>query len=162
MLAPLQQFRSLVASTVSALSVVAAGGAPTRRLCSKEGRIIMTEHQVTVVGGVDTHRDNHVTATIDSAGRLLGVATFPATGAGYGQLLDWLRSWGDLECVGIEGTGSYGAGMARHLAAGGVTVVEVIRPNRQARRRRGKSDPADAEAAARAALCGEEPAPRRL
>ena len=115
----------------------------------------MPEHQMTVVGGVDTHRDDHVAATIDSLGRLLGVASFPATGAGYGNLLDWMRSWGDLDAVGIEGTGSYGAGLARHLAAGGVTVVEVIRPNRQARRRRGKSDPADAEAAARAVLCGE-------
>ena len=115
----------------------------------------MPEHQVTVVGGVDTHRDSHVAATIDSTGRLLGVASFPATGAGYGQLLDWMRCWGDLERVGVEGTGSYGAGLARHLAAEGVAVVEVIRPNRQARRRRGKSDPADAEAAARAVLCGE-------
>ena len=115
----------------------------------------MPEQQVTVVGGVDTHRDDHVAATIDSLGRLLGVASFPATGAGYGELLDWMRNWGDLDAVGIEGTGSYGAGLARHLAAGGVAVVEVIRPNRQARRRRGKSDPADAEAAARAVLCGE-------
>ena len=117
-------------STASALSVVAAGG-------------------------VDAHRDDHVAATIDSLGRLLGVASFPATGAGYGDLLDWMRSWGDLDSVGVEGTGSYGAGLARRLAAEGVTVVEVIRPNRQARRRRGKSDPADAEAAARAVLCGE-------
>ena len=142
-------------STVSALSAVPTGGAPTHAMCSKEGSIIMPEQQVTVVGGVDTHRDNHVAATIDSLGRLSGVATFPATGAGYGQLLGWMRSWGDLERVGIEGTGSYGAGLARHLAAEGVAVVEVIRPNRQARRRRGKSDPADAEAAARAVLCGE-------
>ena len=115
----------------------------------------MPEQQVTVVGGVDTHRDDHVAATIDSTGRLLGVASFPATGAGYGDLLDWMRSWGDVDAVGVEGTGSYGAGLARHLAAGGVAVVEVIRPNRQTRRRRGKSDPADAEAAARAVLCGE-------
>ena len=155
MLAPFQQVRSPESSTVSALSAVPTGGAPTHAMCSKEGSIIMPEQQVTVVGGVDTHRDNHVAATIDSLGRLSGVATFPATGAGYGQLLGWMRSWGDLERVGIEGTGSYGAGLARHLAAEGVAVVEVIRPNRQARRRRGKSDPADAEAAARAVLCGE-------
>ena len=115
----------------------------------------MPKHQMTVVGGVDTHRDTHVAATIDSLGRLLGVASFPASGAGYGQLLDWMRSWGDVDAVGIEGTGSYGAGLARRLAAGGVAVVEVIRPRCQARRRRGKSDPADAEAAARAVLCGE-------
>ena len=111
--------------------------------------------KMTVVGGVDTHRDNHVAATIDSTGRLLDVASFPASGAGYSDLLDRMRSWGDLECVGIEGTGSYGAGLARRLAAGGVPVVEVIRPDRQARRRRAKSDPADAEAAARAVLSGE-------
>ena len=115
----------------------------------------MPEQQVTVIGGVDTHRDDHVAATIDSTGRLLGVASFPATGAGYGDLLGWMRGWGDLERVGVEGTGSYGAGLARHLAAEGVGVVEVIRPNRQTRRRRGKSDPADAEAAARAVLSGE-------
>jgi len=96
-----------------------------------------------------------VAATIDSTGKLLGVASFPATGAGYRDLLAWMRSWGDLESVGVEGTGSYGAGLARHLAASGVAVVEVICANRQARRRAGKSDPADAEAAARAVLCGE-------
>ena len=115
----------------------------------------MPEQQVAVIGGVDTRRDNHVAATIDSTGRLLGVASFPATGAGYGDLLGWMRGWGDLERVGIEGAGSYGAGLARRLAAEGVGVVEVIRPNRQTRRRRGKSDPAAPEAAARAVLSGE-------
>ena len=65
----------------------------------------MPEQQVTVVGGVDTHRDNHVAATIDSLGRLLGVASFPASGAGYGDLLDWMRSWGDVDAVGVEGDG---------------------------------------------------------
>ena len=115
----------------------------------------MPERQVTVIGGVDTHRDDHMAATIDSAGRLLGVASFPATGAGYSDLLGQMRGWGDLERVGVEGAGSYGAGLARHLAAEGVGVVEVIRPNRQTLRRRGESDPADAEAAARALLSGE-------
>ena len=141
-------------SIVSALSVVAAGGVLTRWLCLKEGRIIMAEHQMTVVGGVGTHRDDYVAAIIGSAGRLLGVAAFPATGAGYSRFLEWMRSWGDLECVGVEGAGSYGAGLARHLAAGGVAVV-VIGPNRQTRRRWGKSDPADVEAAARVVLWGE-------
>ena len=74
MLDPLKQVRNPVFSTVSALSVVSAGGAPTRRLCSKEGRTIMPEQQVIVIGGVDTHRDDHVAATVDSTGRLLGVA----------------------------------------------------------------------------------------
>lgn len=115
----------------------------------------MSEQKVTVIGGVDTHRDNHVAAAVDSTGRLLGTASFPATGAGYRDLLAWMRSWGDIDSVGVEGTGSYGAGLARHLSACGVAVVEVVCPNRRARRRAGKSDPADAEAAARAVLSGE-------
>ncbi len=115
----------------------------------------MSEKPVEVIGGVDTHRDNHVAAAVDGAGRMLDTASFAATVAGYGELVAWLRSWGPLRIVGVEGTGSYGAGLARHLAAVGVAVVEVNRPNRQARRRYGKSDTADAEAAARAALCGE-------
>ena len=141
-------------NTVSVLSAVPAGGAPCP-LCSKEGHTIMSKNQLDVVGGVDTHRDNHVAAAVDSAGRLLGTASFPATGTGYGELLAWLASWGQLARVGVEGTGSYGAGLARHLAAAGVAVVEVNRPNRQTRRRRGKSDVTDAEAAARAALSGD-------
>ena len=114
----------------------------------------MSENHIEVVGGVDTHRDDHVAAAVDAAGRLLGTASFPATAAGYRQLLGWLANWGTLRCVGVEGTGSYGAGLARHLAAAGICVVEVNRPNRQERRRRGKSDTVDAETAARAALCG--------
>ena len=80
----------------------------------------MSTNHIDVVGGVDTHRDNHVAAAVDSAGRLLGTASFPATGTGYGELLAWLASWGRLARVGVEGTGSYGAGLARHLAAPGV------------------------------------------
>ncbi|MEX5713912.1 IS110 family transposase [Parafrankia sp. FMc6] len=116
----------------------------------------MTQHQqaVEVTGGVDTHKDSHTAAALDSAGRLLGSAQFPATAAGYGQLLDWLRGFGTLVKVGVEGTGAYGAGLARHLAAAGVTVVEIDRPDRKARRWQGKSDPVDAEAAARATLAG--------
>jgi transposase len=105
-----------------------------------------------IVGGVDTHKQTHVAAAVDGAGRLLGTAEFPATSAGYGELLRWLRGHGGVSRVGVEGTGSYGAGLARYLAREGILVVEVIRPNRQLRRRRGKSDPVDAEAAARAAL----------
>src|SRR5687767_7780653 len=103
-----------------------------------------------ITGGVDTHKDTHTAAALDATGKALGNATFPATAAGYGSLLDWLRGFGQLERVGIEGTGSYGAGLTRHLRAQGVAVVEVNRPDRQTRRRNGKSDPADAEAAARA------------
>src|SRR5690606_5353661 len=92
---------------------------------------------------------------LDSLGRALGSATFPATASGYVSLLDWLRGYGPLERVGVEGTGSYGAGLTRYLSVQGVSVVEVNRLNRQSRRRNGKSDPADAEAAARATLAGQ-------
>jgi transposase len=105
-----------------------------------------------VAGGVDTHQDTHTAAVIDSAGRPLGNQQFPATAAGYRQLLAWLRSFGTLLIVGIEGTGVYGAGLARHLTAEGVEMVEVDRPDRTSRRFAGKSDPLDAEAAARTAL----------
>jgi transposase len=107
-----------------------------------------------VVGGVDTHLDVHVAAVVDPVGGLLGVESFPTTPAGYHDLAEWLESFGPVERVGVEGTGSYGAGLARHLSASGVAVVEVDRPNRQARRRNGKSDELDAIEAARAALSG--------
>ena len=83
-----------------------------------------------VYGGVDTHRDVHVAAVVDTAGRVLGSAPFRADVAGYDQLGDWFRSHGSVARVGIEGTGSYGAGLARYLAKAGVEVVEVNRPNR--------------------------------
>ena len=108
--------------------------------------------QIEVAGGVDTHKDTHTAAVVDTAGRMLGHRQFPATGPGYRQLLAWLRAFGTLLVVGVEGTGVYGAGLARQLAAEGVKMVEVDRPDRKARRFAGKSDPLDAEAAARAAL----------
>src|SRR5215207_11631408 len=92
---------------------------------------------------------------LSNTGRLLGTEEFPTTPVGYRCLLVWQRSFGPVARVGIEGTGSYGAGLCRYLRPKGVEVVEVNRPNRQWRRRRGKSDPADAEAAARAVLAGE-------
>lgn len=101
---------------------------------------------------MDTHKDTHTAAVVDTAGRLLGHETFPATGAGYATLLDWLAGFGRLLVVGIEGTGAYGSGLAAHLRREGVGMVEVDRPDRKARRWQGKSDPVDAEAAARAAL----------
>jgi transposase len=107
-----------------------------------------------VTGGVDTHADVHVAAALDPIGGLLGVAEFPATAAGYARLLGWLGGFGTVCLVGIEGTGSYGAGLARHMAAAGVRVVEVDRSDRQDRRRAGKSDPLDAVSAARAAQSG--------
>src|SRR5262245_24874139 len=107
-----------------------------------------------ITGGVDTHAGVHVAAAPGPVGGLLGVAEFPATPAGYAQLLGWLGGFGTVCLVGVEGTGSYGAGLARHLAAAGVRVVEVDRAGRQDRRRAGKSDPLDAVSAARAALSG--------
>jgi transposase len=107
-----------------------------------------------ITGGVDTRADTHVAAALDPLGGLLGVREFPATTAGYADLLGWLAGFGTAGLVGVEGTGSYGAGLARHLAAAGVRVVEVDRPDRQDRRRDGKSDPLDAVSAARAALSG--------
>ncbi len=107
-----------------------------------------------ITGGVDTHADVHVAAARDPVGRLLGVAEFPVTPAGYARLLSWLGGFGTVALVGIEGTGSYGAGLARHLATVGIRVVEVDRSDRQDRRRQGKSDPLDAVSAARAAQSG--------
>ncbi|MEV7939948.1 IS110 family transposase [Kitasatospora sp. NPDC088264] len=107
-----------------------------------------------ITGGVDTHKDTHTAAAIDSAGRPLGAEQFEATAAGYRKLLAWLRSFGTLVLVGVEGTGAYGAGPARHLREQDVSVVEIDRPDRKARRWQGKSDPVDAEAVARAALAG--------
>jgi len=107
-----------------------------------------------VTGGVDTHLDLNVAAALDPVGGLLGVAEFPTTLAGHRELLGWLSGFGPVARAGVEGTGSYGAGLARFLRAAGVEVVGVDRPNRQARRRSGKSDPLDAIEAARAALSG--------
>ncbi|HET7720774.1 MAG TPA: IS110 family transposase, partial [Acidimicrobiales bacterium] len=107
-----------------------------------------------VTGGVDTHLDTHVAAAVDNNGGVLGVETFPTTAAGFVELHDWLAGFGSVARVGVEGTGAYGAGLARHLRRRGVEVVEVDRPNRQARRRAGKSDTVDAIEAARGALSG--------
>lgn len=114
----------------------------------------VTQPVVEVTGGVDTHKDTHTAAAVDSVGRLLGSAQFGATAVGYRQLLAWLASFGTVVLVGVEGTGAYGAGLARYLRTQAVAVVEIDRPDRQARRRAGKSDPVDAEAAARTALAG--------
>lgn len=109
---------------------------------------------IEVVGGVDTHLDTHTAAVIDLVGRVLGTEQFPATVAGYAALLAWMRGHGRLSRVGVEGTGAYGAGLARRLRGEGVEVIEVDRPNRKMRRLQGKSDPIDAIAAAKAVLAG--------
>jgi len=107
-----------------------------------------------VTGGVDTHLEVHVAAALDPLGGLLGTERFETNAAGYKALLGWLGSFGDVSKVGVEGTGSYGSGLARYLKRVGVEVLEVDRPDRQKRRRAGKSDPLDAIEAARAALSG--------
>jgi len=108
-----------------------------------------------VYGGVDTHGRAHHAAAIDGTGQVLGDREFTATPDGYRQLITWLKQMGDVVKIGIEGTGSYGAGLARAATAARIAIVEVDRPDRRARRRKGKSDPLDALAAARAALSGE-------
>src|SRR5262245_55565243 len=108
-----------------------------------------------VIGGVDTHKDVHVAAVLDELGRLLDTATFATTTGGYRQLHRWLCTHGEVLAIGVEGTGSWGAGLCRFLRARGLNVVEVNRPSRQMRRRKGKSDTVDAEMAARAVLAGD-------
>ena len=105
--------------------------------------------------GVDTHKDIHVAAAFDAMGRVLGTHEFATSAAGYGELLAWATQFGTVRRAGVEGTGSWGAGLARHLRAQAVDVREVNRPNRQHRRRHGKSDTADAIAAGRALLAGD-------
>ncbi len=118
----------------------------------------MTQDHPAVFGGVDTHKHTHVAAVLDGAGRVLGSAARRGHRRLHGAA-GMARRPRQRRARGVEGTGSYGAGLARHLTAAGVDVVDVNRPNRQMRRRRGKTDTVDAEAAARAALNGSAPAP---
>lgn len=113
----------------------------------------MEQHEVIL--GVDTHLDTHVGAVISETGKLLGTLSVPAETAGYLKLLTWANSLGHLRRAGVEGTGTYGAGLARVLRDHEIEVLEVNRPDRAARRSRGKSDPTDAENAARAVLAGK-------
>jgi transposase len=115
-----------------------------------------------VILGVDTHLDTHVGAIVDQRGQLLGTYAVPATSAGYLKLLSWGKSCGNLCRAGVEGTGTYGAGLARVLREHGVEVLEVNRPDRARRRLKGKSDPTDAENAARAVLSGSATAIPKL
>lgn len=115
----------------------------------------MPDDNIKVSVGVDTHTETHAAVAIDEHGRRLDGIEISANRAGYRQLAEWARQLGELSAVGVEGTGAYGAGLSRFLTAAGVTVIEVGRVNRQHRRRYGKSDPLDAEAAARAVLSRE-------
>ena len=111
-----------------------------------------------LVAGVDTHKNTHHVAILDLVGRPVADREFRADGRGYAQVIRFLHEHGDVTRVGVEGTGSYGAGLSRALNAAGLTVVEVARQDRQARRRRGKSDPLDAHQAAVAVLAGTDTA----
>jgi transposase len=115
----------------------------------------MPSAEVFVTIGVDTHKDIHVAVALDQLGRWLDASEIPTTPAGYAQLLEWASELGTVDQVGIEGTGSHGAGLCRWLSARGIIVVEVERPDRRTRRNKGKSDTIDAEAAARKVLSGE-------
>jgi transposase len=107
-----------------------------------------------VILGVDTHKDLHAAAVINPLGVLLSSEMFPATEAGYQALAAWAGRFGAVRRAGVECTGSYGAALARHLRAAGVEVIEANQPDKATRRRRGKTDTLDAEAAARAVLSG--------
>jgi transposase len=107
-----------------------------------------------IVGGVDTHKDLHVAAVVDEQDRVLETRSFATTRQGYRLMLAWMRSFGDLQRIGVESTGSYGAGLLRFMQQAGVTVLEVTAPDRQDRRKRGKNDDLDAQNAAHAAFAG--------
>lgn len=108
-----------------------------------------------VIGGVDTHKDLHVAAAVDEHNRVLGSQCFPTTRHGYKQMLAWMRSFGQLRRVGVEATGTYGAGLLRYLQNAGVEVLEVTTPDSGDRRKRGKNDDLDAQNAAHAAFAGK-------
>ncbi|MFJ8010930.1 IS110 family transposase [Streptomyces sp. NPDC096339] len=107
-----------------------------------------------IVLGVDTHKDIHVAAVVTAAGAFIESRSFPTTAEGYEHLLHWARTLGRLDRAGVECTGSYGAALSRYLLSQGITVFEVNQPDKATRRRRGKSDIIDAEAAARAVITG--------
>ena len=115
----------------------------------------MTQEHTLVVGGVDAHADTHHAAALDQRGALLGTQSFPTTTSGYRQLLDWLSGLGEIEVVAVESTGSYAAALVRYLREHDITVVEVNQPHAHTRRRIGKSDPIDAEMAARLFQAGK-------
>lgn len=115
-------------------------------------RVDTTNEQVVL--GVDTHKDTHTAAVITVLGVLVGTASFPATAVGYRQLLAWATAFGVMRRAGVEGTGSYGKALSRYLRVAGIDVIEVYTPDKATRRRRGKTDVIDAEAAARAVLSG--------
>jgi len=112
----------------------------------------MTDAPRGIVVGVDAHTDTHDACVLDDCGRALGTRTFRADAAGYRELLGWVQRFGPVAAFGVESTGSYAAGLTRYLRTEGLDVLEVNQPHPHTRRRRGKSDPIDAEMAARHVL----------
>ena len=108
-----------------------------------------------IIVGVDTHKHTHAAVAVTGLGARVAEPTIEVGLAGYRELEAWARSLGDVRAFGIEGTGSYGAGLSRFLREGGHVVHEVGRPDRRLRRQQGKTDHLDAEAAARAVLGGQ-------
>ena len=117
---------------------------------------VMEGRERRIVGGVDTHKDLHVAAVVDEQDQVIETRCFATTRQGYRQMLTWMRSFGELQRIGIESTGSYGAGLLRFMQQAKVQVLEVTTPDRQDRRRRGKNDDLDAQNAAHAALAGQQ------
>ena len=110
-----------------------------------------TADNIQIIGGVDTHQDLHTAAVVSHDGTVLGTESFSTTRAGYRAMLRWFRSHGELLRVGVESTGTYGAGITRHLALSGIPVLEVTGPDPASRRAKGKDDALDAISAAEAA-----------
>lgn len=107
-----------------------------------------------VIVGVDTHADTHAAVILSRLGQVLGAKLFPATRAGYTQLIEWASRLGIIDRIGVEGTGSWGRGLTLFCLSRGLVVLDVDRPDRKLRRTHGKTDLVDAEAAARAVLAG--------
>ena len=127
-----------------------------RRGPPNQGRLaLQTTPAAEIVIGIDTHKHTHTAVALNALGARLGAMTVPVSRDGYRRIETWARAFGPVRAFGIEGTGSYGAGLSRALREAGHRVLEVNRPDRSARRRHGKDDTLDAEAAARAVLGGQ-------
>lgn len=119
----------------------------------------MERSEQPIVGGVDTHKDLHVAAVVDAQDQFIASESFATTRQGYRLMLEWMGSFGNLQRVGVEATGTYGAGVLRYCQKAGVEVLEVTGPDKHDRRARGKSDTFDAEAAAHAAFARKRTVP---
>lgn len=122
------------------------------RITEEDDLMVASMEEGRIIGGVDTHKDLHVAAVVDHRDQVLGVESFPTTRQGYRRMLSWMRTFGELQRVGVECSGSYGAGLLRHLQTAGVEVLEVTAADKHDRRRRGKNDAFDAESAAHSAF----------